>query len=456
MSMSNDRTAGERASHLATLPYVSDILMLPDLHVKSSMEAPSSMVSATNGVIAPYFASGALNCGMGYIATDIDADKVSPGQLESILIKINSLAAKTKFTTTKYSWPKELLFEVMMKGAGPAIEHYGLDKSWLNSIENNGASNINNIKADAVEKCVPAFLRNSKFTRSEVGLNFGGNHFFELQAVDRIFESSLASDWGFSEGKLGIMYHLGPGPLGGNLLNLYECRKKPSLHRRAGYAFFRFLYQMTKGWSHWKTFGGLNSWMILNEDSEIARTFETVLAVIDNYAYAYRMGTVKAAVDVLEDVFGASYRDLGVRLVTDVSHNILAPEIHNDRKFWVSRHNCCRPRKNLPGIMAGSNRATSCITYGLDTCEDLVCGYDHGIGTLLGKAEVEGVIQDDPRTLDTIKVTMLPGTKKIVKKEKFTLLDTSLSDMVLDNLFKVGIISRAVYMRPLETLKMVR
>jgi RNA-splicing ligase RtcB len=454
LSMTEDVKAQDSARHVASLPYVTDVIMLPDIHIKNNMEAPSSMIAATSGHIAPYLASGAINCGMGYIATGIDADKVSPEQLENILVKINSLAAKTKFTTTKYSWSEELLLDVLLKGAGPAIEYYGLDKSWLNNIENKGTSNIKDIKVDAIEKCVPDFLLSSKFTRSEVGLNFGGNHFFEIQAVDHIFDSSIVTEWGLSEGKLGIMYHLGPGPFGGNLLNLYESRKKPSLHRKLGYGFFRCLYQAMKGWDRWKNFGGFNNWMLLKEDSESAKTFETVVGVIDNYAYAYRMGTIKATVDVLEDVFGASYKDLGVRLVTDISHNILAQETYNGQNYWVTRHNCCRPRNGFAGIVAGSHRANSCISYGLEGCENFVCGYDHGVGKLLQNAESEGTIREDSRKLYSMKYTMYPGTTKVISNEKFGIYDTFLIDKVTGKLSDAGIISRAAYMRPLATLKM--
>ena len=250
------------------------------------------------------------------------------------------------------------------------------------------------------------------------------------------------------------MYHLGPGPLGGNLLNLYEYRKKPSAHRRAGYAFFRFLYQMTKGLSQLKTFGGFNKWLTLDEESEGARTFETVIAIIDNYAYAYRMGTVKSAVDVLEDVLGTSYKGLGVRLVTDISHNILAPETYDGERYWVSRHNCCKPHRGLPGIMAGSNRAISCLTYGLDTCEDFVCGYDHGIGKLLQNADANGQLTEDSRKLKSTKIKMFRGTEEVIKRESFSLYDTEMNDKVAEKMSQAGIASKAAYLRPLMTLKM--
>jgi tRNA-splicing ligase RtcB len=456
LSMTEDGAAKKDAKRVAALPYVTDVMMLPDLHIKGGMEAPSSLVVATQGVIVPHLASSAINDGMGLITTDIDVDGVSTEQLLELLRLINREAAKTKFSTTKYSWSRQQLYKAMLNGVQGLLADYDLDKSWLEAIENKGKGGVGNITEQDIGDCIPGFLRKSKFTRCEIGLNFGGNHFLEIQVVDKVIESKYAERWGLKQGKLGIMYHLGPGPLGGNVLNLYASRAKPSFHRKVGYAVFRCLYQAMKGWERWKTFGGFNPWLVLDVDSKLGRTFETVTGVVDNYGYAYRMGTLRAILDALEKVFCAASKDIGVRLVTDISHNSLQAETYNGQRLWVSRHNCCRPKEGLPGIVAGSNRASSCITYGLKGCEDSVYGYDHGIGMVLEKAEAKGTVQQDSRKLHSMRVTMLPGTDKIVKKEKFTIYDTSVSDKVIDKLAGAGVISKVAYMRPLMTLKMIR
>ena len=105
--------------------------------------------------------------------------------------------------------------------------------------------------------------------------------------------------------------------------------------------------------------------------------------------------------------------------------------------------------------MAGSNRAASCLTYGLNTCGDFVCGYDHGIGKLLEKAEINGELIYDQRKLNSTTIKMHPGLDKIVSKNVFSLYNTSLNDAVIEKLSQSGIVSKAVYLRPLMTLKMV-
>ena len=75
---------------------------------------------------------------------------------------------------------------------------------------------------------------------------------------------------------------------------------------------------------------------------------------------------------------------------------------------------------------------------------------------VLDKAETEATVQEDSRKLRSTRVTMLPGTDKIVKKQEFTVYDTSLTDKVMDKLARNGIVAGVAYMRPLMTLKMVR
>jgi RNA-splicing ligase RtcB len=161
-------------------------------------------------------------------------------------------------------------------------------------------------------------------------------------------------------------------------------------------------------------------------------------------------------VDALENVFQSSSKDLGLRLVVDISHNGLQLETHRSEARWVSRHNNCRPIRGFPGIVAGSNDACSCISYGLDGCEDRVTGYDHGVGTLLKNQSKSRKLKKDERDLHSVKIKMRRGTDAVVGRERFQIYDTTLIDEVMDKLSRAGIAGKAAHMRPLMTLKMVR
>ena len=136
---SNPRLAAERISdEIAALDYVVETVRLPDLHLKEGMEAPSSFVVATKNSIVPHLVSESINDGMGLIATGVNADDVSPEQLEAILVFANKAGAKSKMTPTAYSWTPELLEAACRAGAEPLLEHYGLDPRFLDTIEERG------------------------------------------------------------------------------------------------------------------------------------------------------------------------------------------------------------------------------------------------------------------------------------------------------------------------------
>src|SRR5439155_18042404 len=79
---------------------------------------------------------------------------------------------------------------------------------------------------DRWQDAVPGALLGSRASRSEMGLNFGGNHFLEVQVVDEVLDATAAAEWGLVPGRVIVMYHLGPGPFGGTLLHHYSRREK--------------------------------------------------------------------------------------------------------------------------------------------------------------------------------------------------------------------------------------
>src|SRR5689334_544238 len=54
-------------AEMEALPFVDQILALPDVHQKAQMEIPSSIAVTTRDVIVPEFTSAAVNDGMGVV-----------------------------------------------------------------------------------------------------------------------------------------------------------------------------------------------------------------------------------------------------------------------------------------------------------------------------------------------------------------------------------------------------
>lgn len=444
-------TAERVADWIDSLPYVSQTLRLPDLHMKDGMEAPSSLVVATDNVIVPHLVSESINDGMGVIATEIDVDDLGPTGATDILRWMNKAGAITKARPSRYSWSTELLEAACRQGAAPLLEHYRLDPSFIDSVEDRGRSLPRDLTYEEFIAGVPRYLRRTKLTRCEIGLNFAGNHFLEVQAVDEIVDPVTAGSWGLHPGQVVVMYHLGPGPLGSILSNLYAFRAKPQLHRKVGYAFFRHVLHISRGRDQHRTFSAFNKWLTLDPESEQGRAYALALNIINNYGFAYRTASMAAIVDAVQEVAGAD-RDSN-RLIVDMSHNMLQPESIGGREYWVSRHNCCRPAPGFPGIVAGSHQVPSCLTIGPDGVDAKLSGYDHGVGFLIEQSQANGGIATDARSHQIRRLSMTRGTDELHEERVLPLLERTPLDEAMSILSADGMARPVAYLRPLATLK---
>jgi RNA-splicing ligase RtcB len=439
------------ADWIEGLSYVAGTVRLSDFHLKAGMEAPSSFVVGVRDHIVPHLVSGSINDGMGVVATGLTVDDVTPDQLREILQRINLAAARTKNSITPYSWTPELLEAACRDGAEAMIRHYDLPESFLDRFEDRGRAIPRQLEKSEYEQAVPGYLRRMKIGRYEVGLNFGGNHFLEIQAVDELVDEATAREWGLEPGRILVMYHLGPGPLGSILSNLYTYRTKPQLYRKIGYAFLRNALHLRNGREYHRTFGAFKKWLAIEADSELGAAYENLLNVIKNYGFAYRTGTIKAILDAVHAVAGKG--DGSEHLVVDLSHNILQPEEIGGERLWVSRHNCCRPVPGSPGIVAGNHQVPSCLTIGPPGCDDKIGGFDHGIGHLLNVANDRGDFRPDPRDLEVQRMYMFRGTSRTHKVEKLPLLDRHVLDETMASLETDGFARPVAMLRPLITLK---
>lgn len=439
------------AERIESLPYVVEALRLPDFHIKDGMEAPSSFVVASKDVIVPHLVSESINDGMGLIGTDVDAEDLSPGQVTDILRWVNEAGALTKAKPSRYSWSPDLLEDACRWGAEPLLAHYGLSSSFLERIEDRGRALPRGLTHEEFVGAVPRYLRRTGLTRSEIGLNFGGNHFLEVQVVDETVDDAAAAEWGLWQGQVVIMYHLGPGPLGSILSNLYAFRAKPRLHRKLGYAFFRSILHMNRGNRHRRTFTSLDRWLTLDSSSDEGLAYSNVLNVIKNYGFAYRTATIRAIVDAVQHVTGAPPESN--ELVVDLSHNMLQREEFSNESFWVSRHNCCRPIPGMPGIVAGNHQVSSCLTIGPPGCDEKLSGYDHGVGFLIDRENQQGMLQPDPRGHQVRRLWMTRGRPELHREDVLPLLDHTTLDAAMQVLSVNAMAKPVAMLRPLATLK---
>jgi len=440
---------------LAGLPYVESVLALPDVHWKADMEVPSSIAITTRGMIVPEFTSMDVNDGMGVVKTGLQADEMSPERLVEFFASVNANSATNHFDTNRYSISASELRRTLTEGARALLSRYELDEKVLERMEDDGRMPSNGLEIPSLADVVPLQLLLTKLTRSEMGLNFGGNHFLEVQVVEELVDREVAGRWGFERGQIVVMYHLGPGPFSATLLNHYSRRSKLAPARVplffASKLLFHYLQRMGKGAASrkWALHFRRNGWTALPVESEEGRLLRQALAMAINFGYAYRLATVRAIVDGLHGAFSPN---LAWELFCDVSHNGIEERVTPAGTSWVARHNACRLEPGKPAIVAGMYDVPSYLGIGEDGVDDRLRSYDHGAGHLIESARKQGRLAPAEGQVTRFRMSRGRGAK-LLSRNDIPLRSSERLDRVMECLVRNAMMRPVIRLRPLGNLK---
>ena len=444
----------EVLQRMAGLPFVDSVLALPDVHWKEQMEVPSSISVTTRDMVVPEFTSMAVNDGMGVVKTGLTVDEMSPERLEAFFTRVNSHAAEGFYDTNRYSISPEDLRRVLYEGARGLLGRYGMDESMLDRIEDGGRYPSTGLGNGNLTDLVPIQML-TKFSRSEMGLNFGGNHFLEVQAVDEVLDEDVARRWGFERGQVVVMYHLGPGPLGGTLLNHYSRRTKLQRSRVPLFflskLLFHYVQRMGRGavGKKWGIHFRQNGWTPLPARSEEGVLIRRAMAMAINYGYGYRLGTIRAIWDGLHEAISPS---LPGELFCDITHNGAAETSSEEGFSWIARHNACPLERGKPTIVAGSCDVHSYLGIAGGGISPRLNSYDHGAGNLIEHYRDSGRLVEVPGAVMRFRMTR--GRQGTLKSRKEIPLRTSEPiDRLMQCFAQHGMMRPVLKLRPLGNLK---
>jgi len=444
----------EVLERMAGLPFVDSVLALPDVHWKEQMEVPSSISVTTRDMVVPEFTSMAVNDGMGVVKTGLTVDEMSPERLEAFFTRVNSHAAENFYDTNRYSISPDELRRALYQGARGLLGRYGMDESMLDRIEDGGRYPSTGLGQGNLTEMVPMQML-TKFSRSEMGLNFGGNHFLEVQAVDEVLDEDVARRWGFERGQVVVMYHLGPGPLGGTLLNHYSRRTKLQRSRVPLFflskLLFHYVQRMGRGavGKKWGIHFRQNGWTPLPAASEEGILIRRAMAMAINYGYGYRLGTIRAIWDGLHEAISPS---LPGELFCDITHNGAAESGTEEGFSWTARHNACPLEAGKPTIVAGSCDVHSYLGIGGGGISPRLNSYDHGAGNLIDHYRDSGRLVEVPGAVMRFRMTR--GRHGTLKSRKEIPLRTSEPiDRLMTCFAQHGMMRPVLKLRPLGNLK---
>ena len=442
-----------KLEEIARLPYVASVLALPDLHWKARMEVPSSLAIATRGMIVPEFTSADVNDGMGVVATGISEDRLTPARIEAFFRTVNADSAAHFFDRNRLSLDASDLERAVLEGARGVLDRYGFEPRVLEAFEQDGTVAPAGGGREALGRAVPAALMASSFSRSEMGLNFGGNHFLELQAVDAILDVEAARRFGFERGQVVVMYHLGPGPFAGTLLHHYVRREKLRRERVPLFFLSKLLFHYLQrgprgGARKWALHFRKNGWTPFPADSEEGMLLQSAIALATNFGSAYRLATVRAITDGVRQAIAPEAEP---RLLCDISHNGVHREDVEGESMWVARHNACRLEPGRLTLVAGSYDVPSYLGIGADD-GGRFHSYDHGAGNLIDHYRSHGLLRPVAGSVLRFKGTR--GRKGgLTDRYSMSLSSSEPIDRLMECLEQNRVMRSAVRLRPLGNFK---
>jgi tRNA-splicing ligase RtcB (3'-phosphate/5'-hydroxy nucleic acid ligase) len=301
-SASRDK-ALEQVANVAFLPgIVGRSLAMPDIHWGYGF--PIGGVAAfleDGGVVSPGGVGFDISCGVRLVKTSLDGADVRPG-LEDLMAVMAGNIPRGLGTRGRIHSPRSALRKVLNRGARELISMgYGREDD-LARTERGGVYP----GADPDRVSDHAFERGA----DQLGTLGSGNHFLEVQVVEKVFLPQVARAFGLSEGQVTVMIHSGSRGLGHQVCTDY-LQVMDKVVRRQG-------WELPDRQLACAPLGG----------SE-ASDYLAAMACACNYAIGNRQALMHWTRTSFEQHFGGSERSLGMELLFDVSHNVARMEEHD-------------------------------------------------------------------------------------------------------------------------------
>lgn len=444
--MTLDRTL-DQAVNVTTLPGVrKHMVVLPDGH--EGYGFPVGGVAASDleeGIISPGGVGYDINCGVRLIRTNLLESDIR-SNLKKLIDSLFSAIPTGVGSEGAIKLTSSELDDLLIDGAKWSVENgYGIDTD-LESCEENGQMR----GADPVNISANARKRGSM----QLGSLGSGNHFLEIQKVDKILDKEAAKAMGITqEGEIQILIHCGSRGFGHQVCSDYLRLSEQAMKKYDLNVVDRELA------------------CVPNTSAEGESYRKSMFSAL-NFAWANRQMLTHWTRMTFQRVFNLSEQDLEMNLVYDVSHNIAKVERHTvegegSRDLVVHRKGATRafpsgmeqlPPKfrsiGQPVIIPGSMGTASWVLLGSPKSMDLSFGSTaHGAGRTMSRSEAKRTYSLDGvrKKLESRGIYVRSLTKNgLIEETPDAYKDV---DVVADVSHNVGIATKVVRLVPLGVIK---
>ena len=444
--MITDRTI-DQATNVATLPgVIKHVVVLPDGH--EGYGFPVGGVAATDleeGVVSPGGVGYDINCGVRLIRTGLNEAELRP-RLKDLVNELFKSIPTGVGSEGAFKLARSELDELLVEGTNWAIERgYGWDQD-IEVCEESGRM------SGADPSSVSDVAR--KRGANQLGSLGSGNHFLEVQKVDKIYDQVAAKSMGLDhEGQVTILVHCGSRGFGHQVCSDYLRISEVALRK---YGFKLADRELA---------------CVPNNSSE-GDDYRKAMYSALNFAWCNRQMITHWTRKAFEKMFKISEQALDMQLVYDVSHNIAKVERHKvngggTRDLVIHRKGATRafpakmqqlPAKyysiGQPVIIPGSMGTASWVLLGNRKSFDLSFGSTaHGAGRTMSRSAARRThtLEGVRKSLESKGIYIKSLTKDgLVEETPDAYKDV---DAVVDVSHSLGIATKVARLIPLGVIK---
>jgi tRNA-splicing ligase RtcB len=443
----SDEKLFEKIKQDKTLQQIKNVAMLPGI-IKNALAMPDAhqgygfpiggvaAFDLDKGVISPGGVGYDINCSVRILKTNLTEKDIK--RKEKLLTKElfkatpNGVGSKSKLILKE----KEL-DEVLQKGLNWCLEKGFATKEDLEFTEDEGClpnANPKDVSRKARGRGIP-----------QLGTLGAGNHFVELQIIDKIINKKIAKEWGLEEGQVTIMIHCGSRGLGHQVASDYIQ-----------------LMEKEYGWPK-------QDRELVNAPikSELGQKYLSAMACAANFGFANK----QLITNSIREAFKKIFPEFKAEVIYDVCHNIAKIEEHKieekNQEVLIMRKGATRSfgpgRKELPKeyqktgqpvLIPGSMGTASYILVGTKEAEELsFSSTAHGAGRVSSRSFANKNIsaKEVKETLNKKGIEIEAGSEKgLVEEAPEVYKDI---DEVVSISDKAGLAKIVAKLRPVGVVK---
>jgi len=435
-----------QVANVATLPgIVNGSYAMPDIHWGYGfvIGGVAAFDPKNEGIVSPGGVGYDINCGVRLLRSNFEHDEIK-NRLETLVDRIFATVPVGVGEGGSYILDGKKMRRVLENGAKAIVDD---GKSWREDVEFIE-------EGGAIEGADASFISDRALERgrNQCGSLGAGNHFIEIQRVEKIYDDEAARVYGLSENMITVMIHTGSRGLGHQ-----TCDDQLRIMRDAARKYGIDLPD--------------RQLCCAPLTSPEGRNYLTAMACAANYAWANRSIIMHLIRNSFESVFGESAERLGLNIVYDVAHNIAKWETHKvngkPTRVLVHRKGATRAfsagHKDLPAnyidigqpvLIPGDMGTASWVLRARDCAMETTFGSAcHGAGRAMGRGEAKRKIDSSTllKQMAQMNILVRAGSKKgLVEEAPEAYKDV---DEVVEVTHQSGIATKVARMRPLAVIK---